>query len=81
MSDIIFKMECKWLRKKKYQLYYNETKTFGLMKLPGHNLKQYVVCSDKTNGIKRSNVICAQCQKRVHSVCFGKNICYKSSYI
>lgn len=81
MSDIIFEMECKWLRKKKYQLYNNETKTFGLMKLRGRNMKQCVVCSDKINGIKRSNLIRAQCQKGVHPVCFGKHACYKSIYI
>ena len=50
-------------------------KKLSLEKLPGRNLRQYVVCSNKRTGIKRSNLVCARCKKGFHGICAGKHNC------
>lgn len=47
-------------------------KKFTLEKLPGRNLRHCVVCSNRQNGIKRSNLIC---KKGLHDFCAGKHNC------
>ncbi|OAD53250.1 hypothetical protein WN48_10604 [Eufriesea mexicana] len=75
ISNIIFEIECEWMKEKKARSYVKEKK-FGLVKLPQRNLRQCVVCSTK-NAIKRSHLICVQCKKGVHPTCFDKHRCYK----
>jgi len=75
-SKIIEAIEKEWIGEK------NSTSTpspsmkkFELEKLPGRNLRQCVVCSNKRTGIKRSNLICARCKKGLHGICAGKHNC------
>lgn len=56
---------------RKEQLINTDKGTFGLMKLPG---RQCVICSNKDNGIKRSNLICVQCKKGIHPLCLDKHV-------
>ncbi|CAD1480998.1 unnamed protein product, partial [Heterotrigona itama] len=79
ISNIISEIECEWMQERKQQLINTDKRTFGLMKLPGRNLRQCVVCSNKDNGIKRSNLICVQCKKGIHPLCLDKHICFKSN--
>lgn len=78
-SSIISEIEHEWMQVKQSQMIsYNEG-IFGLEKLPGRNLRQCVVCSNKFTGIKRSNLICVQCKKGLHSLCFHKHVCFKNN--
>ena len=79
ISNIISEIECEWMQERKQQLINTDKRTFGLMKLPGRNLRQCVVCSNKDNGIKRSNLICVQCKKGIHPLCLDKHVCFKSN--
>lgn len=79
ISNIIFEIECEWMKEKKAQVFQHgnvREKTFGLVKLPQHNLQRCVVCSTK-NDVKRSHLLCVQCKKGVHPLCFDKHRCYK----
>ena len=79
ISNIISEIECEWMQERKQQLINTDKRTFGLMKLPGRNLRQCVVCSNKDNGIKRSNLICVQCKRGIHPLCLDKHVCFKSN--
>lgn len=76
ISNIILEIECEWMNEKKARGYVKEKTFFGLVKLPQRNLRQCVVCSTK-NAIKRSHLICVQCKKGIHPICFDKHRCYK----
>ncbi|TBU20879.1 transposase IS4 [Hamiltosporidium tvaerminnensis] len=53
----------------------SSTNKFALEKLPGRNLRQCAVCSNKRSGIKRSHLICACCKKGLHAICAAKHSC------
>ena len=77
-SKIIDTIEEEWLASKNATGTLPISKRFSLEKLPGRNLRQCDVCSNKNgNGIKRSNLICAICKKGVHGICAAKHFCNK----
>nr|XP_033183371.1 uncharacterized protein LOC117153431 isoform X6 [Bombus vancouverensis nearcticus] len=78
-SSIISEIEHEWMQVKKQHMVSDNDRIFGLMKLPGRNLRQCVVCSSKINGIKRSNLICMQCKKGLHPLCLHKHVCFKNN--
>ncbi|CAL7938590.1 unnamed protein product [Xylocopa violacea] len=78
-SSIISEIEHKWMQVKQSQMISDNERIFGLEKLPGRNLRQCVVCSNKCTGIKQSNLICVQCKKGLHSLCFHKHVCFKNN--
>ena len=75
-SAIIEQIEEEWMTFRNME---NEASTsspkFALEKLPGRNLRQCAVCSNKRTGIKRSNLICCLCKKGLHGLCAAKHNC------
>lgn len=75
-SAIIGQIEEEWMT---YRNMENEASTsspkFALEKLPGRNLRQCAVCSNRRTGIKRSNLICCRCKKGLHGICAAKHKC------
>ena len=77
-SNIIDAIEKEWLASKNATERLPISTKFSLEKLPGRNLRQCDVCSNKNgNGIKRSNLICAICKKGIHGICAAKHSCNK----
>lgn len=78
-SSIISEIEHEWMQVKKQHMVSDDDRIFDLMKLPGRNLRQCVVCSTKMTGIKRSNLICVQWKKGLHPLCLHKHVCFKNN--
>lgn len=78
ISNIIDTIEEEWLASKNATGRLPICKKFSLEKLPGRNLRQCDVCSNKNgNGFKGSNLICAICKKGIHGICAAKHSCNK----
>ncbi|XP_076637467.1 piggyBac transposable element-derived protein 4 isoform X1 [Colletes latitarsis] len=75
ISNIISEIEHEWLGTRENELNIKGKKVYGLEKLPGRNLRRCVVCSTKNSTIKRSRLICVECKKGLHALCFDKHIC------
>lgn len=77
-SKIIDDIEKEWMNHKNSVSTQpsSSTKKFALEKLPGRNLRQCTVCSNRRSGIKRSRLICACCKKGLHAICAAKHSCY-----
>lgn len=76
-SKIIEDLEKEWMNHKNSVSTQpsSSKKKFALEKLPGRNLRQCEVCSNRGSGIKRSRLICVRCRKGLHAICAAKHNC------
>lgn len=76
-SKIIEDLEKEWMNHKNSVSTqpFSSNKKFALEKLPGRNLRQCAVCSNRGSEIKRSRLICVRCRKGLHAICAAKHNC------